>query len=183
MCVLTVVAYRIPCFTGLDRGRRTGRRGCLVVESLQYKGKQPPTFFLLAVCRLSTRSTHSFFTALCSPSAFSDSTCNTVCVVHMRCIDIGSYEYDINDLKRPLAQTGNNELRTLGVCTAVELKLYGVCRELKTTRPIQLCIHSICYLDTLFFNQEKAYRQEKVVPRSSPAQRGTTRNAAGIPDR
>jgi hypothetical protein len=24
-------------------------------KSLQYKGKQPPTFFLLAICRLSTR--------------------------------------------------------------------------------------------------------------------------------
>jgi hypothetical protein len=99
----------------------------------------------------------------------------------MRCIDIGSYEYGINDLE--IAQTDNNKLRTLRVCTAVELKLYGVCQELKTTRPIQLYIHSICYLNTLFVNQEKAYRQEEVVLRSSPAQRGTTRNAAGIPDR
>jgi hypothetical protein len=79
----------------------------------------------------------------------------------MHCIDISSYVYDINDPKRPLAQTGNHALRTLGVCTAVELKLYGVCRELKTTHPIQLCIHSICYLDILFVNQAKAYRQEE----------------------
>jgi hypothetical protein len=130
-----------------------------------------------------TRSTHSFFTALCLASAFLDSICNRVCVVHMCCIDIGSYEYDINDLERPLAQTGNSELRTLGVCTAVEMKLYGVCQELKTTCPIQLCIHSICYLDTLFANQAKAYRQEEVVLRSSPSVWGTTRNVAGIPDR
>jgi hypothetical protein len=43
----------------------------------------------------------------------------------------------------------------------VELKLYGICQELKTTRPIQRYIHSICYLNTLFVNQEKAYRQER----------------------
>jgi hypothetical protein len=94
----------------------------------------------------------------------------------MRCIDIDSYECDINDLERPLAQTGNNELRTLGVCTAVELKLYGVCQELKTTRPIQLYIHRICYLNTLFVNQEKSTDRKKWfrgVPPRSGGRRGT----------
>jgi hypothetical protein len=74
------------------------------------------SYWLFVVYRQDrTRSTHSFFTALCSASAFSDATCNTVCVVHMYCKDVGSYEYDINDLERPPAQTGNNELRNLGV--------------------------------------------------------------------
>jgi hypothetical protein len=48
---------------------------------------------------------------------------------------------------------------------------------------LTLCVHDICHVCTLFVTQVEARRQGEVVPRSSPAQRGTMRNAAGTPDR
>jgi hypothetical protein len=63
-------------------------------------------------------------------------------------------------------------------------EIAGELKFMKSTCPIKflLCVRNICHLCTLFVTQAEARRQGEVVPRSSPAQRGTTRNAAGSPD-